>query len=78
MTVDIKKHEMLAQVIENRMTIQDDNTSRFFRKPILFYYRWSYRPLDGLGVRCQYLFAPVSEARLLPLTPERSDNSCET
>ena len=38
MTVDIKKHEMLAQVIENRMTIQDDNTLRFFRKPILFYY----------------------------------------
>jgi len=24
MTVDIKKHEMLAQVIENRMTIHQD------------------------------------------------------
>lgn len=23
MTVDIKKHEMLAQVIENRMTMED-------------------------------------------------------
>ena len=40
MTVDIKKNEMLAQVIENRMTIQDDNTSRNFRKPILFYYKF--------------------------------------
>ena len=34
MTVDIKKHEMLAQVIENRMTIHQE----FFRKSILFYY----------------------------------------
>lgn len=29
MTVDIKKHEMLAQVIENRMTLHFDYTFLF-------------------------------------------------
>ena len=49
MTVDIKKHEMLAQVIENRMTIHQD----FFANQFCFTIKIEYPyftqlPLHGM------------------------------
>lgn len=53
MTVDIKKHEMLAQVIENRMTIHQDFSANQFCSTIIDNCGAAWLIINLLIINCQ-------------------------